>query len=74
MTYWSAALRADLSVHAAAYAAHAGVASYASLGREPVTLFPRTAGGASHGNFHPAAYDASEALSRPRPSAQNSKY
>jgi hypothetical protein len=58
MTYWSAALRADLSRLAAAYAGGARVASYRSLGREPVTLFPRAQDGSRHGNFHPSSFSA----------------
>lgn len=56
MSYWSTALRSNLSRRAAHYAAQNGLQRYESKGRDPVTLFPRATDERSHGNFHPASF------------------
>jgi hypothetical protein len=58
MTQWSDRLRLTLSANAQAYAQHAGVAWYRSLGTPGIVLFPPSDEADTHGNFHPSSYQA----------------
>ncbi|CAN5441668.1 hypothetical protein BH09GEM1_BH09GEM1_07330 [soil metagenome] len=58
MTNWSDRLRTALCSQASAYAKEAGVASYESRGRQPVTLFPGGGDNTAHGNFQDESYAA----------------
>ena len=58
MTQWSDRLRLTLSANAQAYAQHAGVAWYHSLGNPGIVLFPPSNDGMVHGNFQPQSYQA----------------
>jgi hypothetical protein len=58
MTNWSNTLRAELCARARDHAKHTGVDYYASRGKAGVVLFPPSADGLRHGNFHPTSYGA----------------